>query len=324
MDTADNLTLALWATNLAQPLNGLEAWAARVEERMAEARAEGADLLVMPEYMAEQWLSFAPAGLDATDEIAWMADRAPAALELLRPLVAKHGLALLAGTMPVRTAPSACEPAGTPPFRNRAYLLLPDGRVAAQDKLCLTPGEKDPAGWHLAAGDRIEVVTWRGLRLAILICLDVELPALASLLAPHELDLILVPSMTEKLSGHARVFGCAKARAVELLTTVGAVGCIGKAAASKPRLSNTSGAAVFLPCEEALGHRGIAAEVPPADSIDGPGPLLIARELPIGRIRALRSSGAEVWPGAWSAGHVTIAETCEPTSAPQELMSETS
>lgn len=312
MESADNLTLALWATNLAQPLNGLAAWAARVDARMAEARAEGADLLVMPEYMAEQWLSFAPAGLDATDEIAWMADQAPTALALLRPLVAKHGLALLAGTMPVRATPTGCEPAGAPPFRNRAHLLLPDGREVAQDKLCLTPGETDPAGWHLATGDRVEVVTWQGLRLAILICLDIELPALASLLAPHELDLILVPSMTEKLSGHARVFGCAKARAVELLTTVAAVGCIGKAAASKPRLSNTSGAAVFLPCEEALGHRGIAAEIPPADSAEGAGPLLIARDLPIGHIRALRATGAEVWPGAWSAGHVTIAESCAP------------
>ena len=48
MVSADSLTLALWATNLAQPLNGLEAWAARVDDRMAEARAEGADLLIMP------------------------------------------------------------------------------------------------------------------------------------------------------------------------------------------------------------------------------------------------------------------------------------
>ena len=324
MVSADSLTLALWATNLAQPLNGLEAWAAGVDGRMAEARAEGAELLVMPEYMAEQWLSFAPAGLDATDEIAWMADQAPAALKLLRPLATKHELALLAGTMPVRAEPIGGEPEGAPPFRNRAHLFLPDGRMVTQDKLCLTPGERDPAGWHLSTGERVEIVTWRGLRLAILICLAIELPALASLLAPHELDLILVPSMTEKLSGHARVFGCAKARAVELLTTVAAVGCIGKAAASKPRLSNTSGAAVFLPCEEALGHRGIAGEFPPSDSVEGAGPLLIARNLPIGQIRALRAAGAEVWPGAWSAGHVTIGESCGPAAiASQELVSET-
>ena len=38
-DHPDRLTLALWATNVAQPLNGIDGWAALVERRMAEARA---------------------------------------------------------------------------------------------------------------------------------------------------------------------------------------------------------------------------------------------------------------------------------------------
>src|SRR3546814_3572620 len=54
-------SLALWATNLATPLNGLEAWAAHVEAKLAEAAAAGAKLLVMPEYACEAWLSFKPA-----------------------------------------------------------------------------------------------------------------------------------------------------------------------------------------------------------------------------------------------------------------------
>src|SRR5690554_5863811 len=97
----DSLTVALWATNLAQPLNGIEGWAALVDRRMAEAKARGAELLVMPEYCAEQWLSFAPADLAADREIAWMAEQADAALAAIRPLPARHGMALLAGSMPV-------------------------------------------------------------------------------------------------------------------------------------------------------------------------------------------------------------------------------
>ena len=335
--TLDKLTVALWATNLAQPLNGIEAWAARVDDRMAEAKAEGAQILVMPEYAAEQWMSFAPEGLAVTEEIPWLAAQAPAALEALRPLARKHDMALLAGTMPVRIerAGQDAEREGAgiqaeregariqaaregariqsdaPPFVNRAHLFLPDGRLIVQDKLCLTPGERDPKAWHLATGDRVEIVEWRGLRLAALICLDVELPALASLLAPHGLDLLLVPSMTEKLSGYARVFCCAKARAVELQAVVCAVGCIGTAAApaGKPRLPNISGAAAYLPCEEVLGHSGIAAELPPSDTAEGPGPMLIARDLPLAEVRALRAGRAEVWPGAWSAAHVTVEES---------------
>ena len=42
--------------------------------------------------------------------------------------------------------------AGRAALRNRAWLLLPDGRRIAQDKLCLTPVERNPAGWNLTTG----------------------------------------------------------------------------------------------------------------------------------------------------------------------------
>lgn len=297
----DRLTLALWATNLAQPLNGLAAWAAGLDAKLAEAAAAGAHLLVLPEYCVEQWISFAPAGLKPSEEIGWMASQAEEALALVRDLPARHGVGLLIGSMPW---PSEAPQGAT----NRALLILPDGRIAKHDKLVLTPSEKDPAAWNLATGETIEIVEWRGLKMATLICLDVEMPALSSLLAPQNLDLLLVPSMTGKLSGYSRVFGCAKARAIELMTVVAAVGAIDKAGGIATRSPNTSGAAVFVPCEEALGFTGVAGSVPPAAEAEGDGPLLIVRDIPIAEIRALRAGQAEVWPGAWTAGHVTVVE----------------
>ncbi len=299
----ETLTLALWAVNLAKPLNGIGAWAAAVEAQMAKAKAEGAELLVMPEYMSEQWLSFAPEGLAADAEIAWMAEQAEAALAAIAELPARYDMALLAGTMPVTADP---RPASGPPHVNRAHLLLPDGRVIRQDKLCLTPGEKDPDAWHLNTGETLELVEWKGMKLATLICLDVELPALSGLLAPEQPDLLLVPSMTAKLSGYSRVFGCAKARAVELQAAVAAVGVIGAASTNKPRETNTSGCSVFLPCEESLGFVGLHDQIPPVESCDDEGPMLIARDVPLGEIRRLREGGAEVWPGAWVADQVKL------------------
>jgi len=298
----DTVTLALWATNMAVPLNGLDAWAAQVDAQMAEARVAGARLLVMPEYMSLQWLSFAPAGLTLAEEIPWMASQAEAALARLRPLISRHGIGLLAGTMPVVKPDAAPE---EPPYLNRAWLLLPDGREIAQDKLCLTPGEKDPLNWNLTTGNALEIVEWNGLRLATCICLDIELPALAARLAPSELDLLLVPSQTSKLSGYSRVFSCAKARAVELQAAVCALGGIGRAAGPSA-LANTSGAAAYLPCEEMLGHEGVLASLPPSDHAEGAGPMLIARDLPIAELRRLRRGAAEVWPGAWRADHIRI------------------
>src|SRR3546814_17386265 len=116
MPNVPSLTLALWATNLATPLNGLAGWTAHVDSKMAEAAAAGAKLLVMPEYACESWLAFKPEGLAPDEEIAWMARQAPAALALLRPLPAKHGVALRSdarrvGTECVRKGRSRWAPA---------------------------------------------------------------------------------------------------------------------------------------------------------------------------------------------------------------------
>jgi predicted amidohydrolase len=296
----DSLTIALWAANLEPPLNGVGAWAAGIEQKMAEAKADGARLLVTPEYHSQQWLSFAPERIQPHEEIAWLASQAPAALDAVRPLARRYGLALLAGTMPV--------PDGAGGYLNRAHLFLPDGREIRQDKLSLTPAERDPAAWCLETGREVAVVEWEGLRLAVLICLDIELPALAARLARLDLDLILVPSMTSKLSGFHRVFGCARARAIELMTTVCAVGAIGVPERMTRRESNTSAAAAFIPCEEVLGYTGVPAALSPTARTTGLGPMLIASELPVGLIRELRRGKAEVWPGAWTADHVSFRE----------------
>jgi predicted amidohydrolase len=299
MDRSATVTLALWATNLSPPLAGLEDWAARVGERMDEAAAAGARILVMPEYAAEQWLSFKPPGLAPQEEIAWMGGQAPAALALLRRLVERHGIAILAGTMPWAVDGTYC---------NRAWLLLPDGREIPQDKLVLTPGEKDADSWDLATGDEIAIVEWDGLRLATLICLDVEAPALVAILAPQDLDLVLVPSMTTTPAGYHRVFSCAKGRAVELMCAVAVTGCIGSATGSTQNPTNVSGAAVYIPCEPILGHAGIHVTEGPFDGTDGAAPLVIAKDVPIGMIRRLRAGDAEVWPGVWNASHVSARE----------------
>jgi len=298
-----DLTVALWAINLATEVDGVEAWASAVDRRMGEARARGARLMVMPEYAAEQWMAFAPAGLAPDEEIPWLAGCAAGALRAIRDLPAKHDMALLAGSMPWPDAGSG----DGPRCRNRAPLLLPDGSVHAQDKLCLVPGERDPDGWHLSPGSEVGIVEWEGLRIATLICLDAEQPALAARLAGADLDLLLIPSMTEQRSGYSRIFACARARAVELFAAVAVVGCVGRAVdAGGPRGTNVSGAAVFVPCEAALGHTGVVAELAPHDAVDGPGALLIAENVPLRTIREIRRAGPEVWPGAWDASHVRI------------------
>ena len=299
----ETLTIALWATNLEPPLASLADWTARVEARMAEAHAAGAGLLAMPEFACAQWLSFAPVGLSPQHQVPWLAEMAEHALAGLRPLPARYGVALLPGTMPYAVADRGD---GAPGHLNRAWLLLPDGATFHQDKIALTPSERNPAGWLLAPGMQVHVIPWLGLRVAIVICLDIEFTALLARLARLDLDLILVPAKVDMLSGYYRVLGCAKARAIELQTAVAVVGAVGSPL-GHPALG---AAAVFIPCEASLNVTGVFAALEPLPAATGASPVLYAPHVPLGACRRIRhgAAEAEVWPGSWSADHVTIAD----------------
>jgi predicted amidohydrolase len=298
----ESYRLALWATNLNPHFVTLDAWLGHVEARARDAAAAGARLLVMPEYACEAWLGFKPNGLPPDQEIPWLAGIAAEALPGLRRIATEAGVTLLPGTMPW---------AGPGGFRNRAWLMAADGRLAAQDKLCLTPFEREPESWVLQPGDTLRLLELGGLKLAILVCLDVELPALSYRLAPLRLDLVLVPSMTYNAAGHARVFGCANARAVELMTAIACTGVVGASPGTTQNGQNVGGNAVYLPCEPDLGYRGVLLETPPTDGRSGEEPFDIV-DVPVATIRRLRAAGGEVWPGSWDAAGITTAEGWQP------------
>ncbi|GAB4576487.1 MAG: carbon-nitrogen hydrolase family protein [Roseibium sp.] len=288
--------IALWSFNLGRAPGSVEEFSRQIEEGMRRAAGDGAKLLLLPEYLIECCLAFKPDGLRPEEEMGFLADVGTELVPLLEPMPARYGISLLAGSMPVKTASG---------ITNTAVLLTADGRQIRQDKLCLTPFEQSPDTWHLTPGTELKVFELDGLRTAILICLDIEMPALSSLVATQQPDLLLVPSMTEKLSGYHRVFGCAKARAVELMCAVAVCGVVGTSKGTTQNDTNVSGAALYLPCEEEFGFSGIAGEIAPTDGAAGAEPYLVA-SVPVRQLRALKQGQAEVWPGAWSADHVAL------------------
>jgi len=107
-------------------------------------------------------------------------------------------------------------------LRNRAPILI-NGKTYHQDKLNLTPWEK-----AFSAGEVLHVFEFAGLKVAIIICLDVEVPELSVALRGQGVDLILVPSATESLLGVERVGRCSSARSVELGCFVAVTHLVGK------------------------------------------------------------------------------------------------
>lgn len=307
----ETVSITLWAADLSRALSGPEDWLSGLADVAREAKAKGSELLIAPEYVSEQWLTFAGPQAEPTEEAALMATVGEGLLAGIQAIADDLGIDILAGTWPVAR--------GDGRYTNGAHLFRAGGTAPLiQHKLCPTPGERDADAWHIAEGDRLQLFDWRGLRCAILTCLDIELPALSVRLASEapDLDLILCPSMTERRSGYNRVFGCAKARAVELMTTVAVVGVIGATPLNPPR-PNTSGAAVFIPCEPDLGYDGRFAEIGPFDGGDGGdplGPRLHVSDIPVGAIRRLRESQPEVWPGAWTGAGVVIDQLDPPAA----------
>ena len=290
----DDLKIGLWSVNFAHRVAGPEAWVELVGARMEEVRAAAGQLLVLPEYVSGHWLHWAQRQQSGIGFMQWMADQGQAILPRLEALVRKTGIGLVAGSMPHRLGVAAT--------LNRCWILLPDGkggiRRGAHDKLVATPPERPDGDWPIACGRTLSIVEWRGLRFAFLICLDVEMPAIAARLGDEAIDVIIVPSMTGALSGYHRVFDCAKARAIELFTSVAVVGGIGTLPWDMG--ANCAGGAVFVPCEQELGSTGRIASVGPLDAAEGPGPLLLAT-IPVGQIRRLRAEGPEAWPGPFTA-----------------------
>ncbi len=192
-----------------------EAFAHAVVTRVQASWDAGADLVLLPEFL---WLGLEPllpgaddsSGLQRVAQVFW-SDLLP---ELQRTLT-RPGKAVVLGTCPALQRGA---------LRNRAPIFTGETWIH-QDKLHLTPWEK-----AFRPGNSIRLWSFGDWRVAVLICLDIEIPELAARLRGREVDLILCPSATETVLGVERVDRCASARAVELGCHVGVAHLTGRAA----------------------------------------------------------------------------------------------
>ncbi|HEY0179601.1 MAG TPA: nitrilase-related carbon-nitrogen hydrolase, partial [Dokdonella sp.] len=173
------------------------AFADRVSACVGAAARDGAELVVLPEYLALE----AAAALGA-DERADFA-RSLAGLqafhddyvELASALARRHALYLVAGTF--------LRDVGGGRYRNRAYFVSPRGAVAFQDKLTLTGFERG-AG-VIEPGDALKTFDTEFGRVGIDVCYDVEFPLYARAQVEAGARVILVPSCTDTDAGANRV-----------------------------------------------------------------------------------------------------------------------
>lgn len=193
-----------------------------VEEMILQSWGNGADLVLWPEF---SWLGlerFVAKQGSTENEAEPLRKVAVTFWNQLWPNLAKKlergDKAVVLGTVPWLNENGK--------LRNRAPILV-GGRVAFQDKLNLTPWEDQFTG-----GEGVRIFEFAGVRFAVVICLDIEVPEISVALRGQGVDLILVPSATESILGVERVGRCASARSVELGCYVGVCHLVGKGESS--------------------------------------------------------------------------------------------
>lgn len=180
---------------------------------LAEAARAGARLAVLPE-------NFPCMGEQDTDKVALRESHGKGPIQdFLSDAARKHGLWIVAGTMPL---------AADVPGKVRAASLLYDDQgqcVARYDKLHLFDvnvgdGESYRESDTLEAGKDIVVADTPFARIGLSVCYDVRFPELYRNMHRRGVELITVPSAFTAITGAAHWHALLRARAVENLSYV--------------------------------------------------------------------------------------------------------
>jgi NAD+ synthetase len=143
----------------------------RILRAIAEARQQGADLVVFPEHAL---LGYPPRDLLLRAGFLDAADREFAAIvDASQDIAIVIGHVLRAGTRPANRAdPSAIAFGGDTLLYNAAFLLADGGIVGHQAKQRLPSFDVFEEERYFAPGTEVTVLDWQGLRLGLSVCED--------------------------------------------------------------------------------------------------------------------------------------------------------
>ena len=256
-------------------VESLEAWTAKAERWVRDGATAGTNVLVFPEYGSIEIA--AASGREATRDlqatVAAVADGQAFASRIWAMLADRYGVHILAPSGPERRGDR---------YVNAARLFAPGGSCGVQDKLILTPFERD---WGLSAGSGQCVFETAVARIGIAICYDSEFPLLVRALAEAGAEIVLVPSCTEHVSGYHRVRNAAMARALESQIATVMSPTVSTSEWSAAVDHNTGAAGIFVPPDVALSMTGVLGEGV-IDAVQW-----VRAEIDLTRLAALRSSG---------------------------------
>lgn len=255
-------------------IKNFEEFAAQVEHYVRMADEYEPDFILFPELFTTQLLSIG----DETGK-ALPIERLPgfteSYLELFGRLAKNHEVHIIGGTHII-------EEGGK--LYNAAFLFYPDGRVAEQRKLHITPSEIK--AWNMGAGDDLQVFDTDKGRIAILTCYDIEFPEVVRMVKAKGADVIFCPSCTDDRHGFHRVRYCCHARTIENQVYVVVTGTVGSLPTVDFMRGNFGQAAVLTPNDVPFPPGGILA----AGEINSD--MLVTADLDLTLLEEVRKAGS--------------------------------
>ncbi|MGZ9584543.1 carbon-nitrogen hydrolase family protein [Paenibacillus marinisediminis] len=229
-------------------IHKFEDFAHQVEHYVRTASEYETDFVLFPEFMTTQLMS-----IGSTDGAALSIQDLPSFTEdytnLFSRLAQQYGMHLIGGTHVIEREGK---------LYNVAHLFYPDGSIAEQAKLHITPTEVTE--WNMAAGDGVQVFHTSKGTIAMLTCYDIEFPEIVRMVRAKGADIIFCPSCTDERQGFYRVRYCCHARAIENQVYVVVTGTVGSLDTVDFMRSNYGQAAVISPNDIPFPPRGIIAE----------------------------------------------------------------
>jgi predicted amidohydrolase len=288
------MRLALAPFSVAPAPTSFAAFVTRLHALARDAKAAGADILVLPEYAAMALAGATVTTPNLAAELEAVVTQADALIAALRDIAAAEKLHILAGTLPMRDADGK--------IRNRAPFCSPTGHLEFQDKQTMTRFEAEI--WGISPGGPPKLFDTAIGRIGVSICYDSEFPLHVRAQAQAGAQILLIPSCTDNLAGFNRVRLSARARALENQFFAAIAPLTGTAPWSAAIDENTGYAALFAPPDKVFPPSGIIAK----GALDAPALLIAEADLTL--VEKTRRDGAVLnhrdWPATAPADIITL------------------
>jgi len=235
-----------------RPIRTWAEFASQVDFFVTTAEEYSCHFLVFPELFTVQLFETLPPKTEPKRAIEMLADMGDRYRDLMQLCAQRARLFIIGGSHPVM---------GPDGIRNVAHLFTPSGNVYTQDKLHVTPSERNEYG--VQPGDGLKVFDTGFGRIAIQVCYDIEFPETIRLLTLAGAQVVFVPFSTDERRSYLRVRYTAAARAVENGIYTVLSGNVGNLPRASNFLINYGQSCVCTPSDFPFPISAVAGEADP-------------------------------------------------------------